>query len=402
MSKQKKILYLCYDGLNQPIGQSQVLQLLINLSENSQHSFTIISLESNSDLKNIRHRNTAQKLKEKHIDWHYHAFFYKPKRIATLLNLFKMLLKSIEIVYNKKIDLIHARAFFPTLIAFIIKLLFKTPYIFDMRGFWPDEKADLGAISRTSFLYKLMKKMELMFINHAAATISLSEAAIQEIKTWKHINAKEDRFYRISTNVDLSLFKWNQKIKNAHAPVIGHIGSAHSWYLMDEFFLAAKAILKHSPDSRIKILNRHDHTYIKTLISKHQIPIDKVELKDIEHNLIHEEICSIDLAIFFIKPAYSKIASAPTKFAELLACGVPCLTNEGIGDIAPLIRESKIGVVVQDLKQTAIESAALEILSLLNEPDLSRRATNLAEKEFSMRTGALKYLEIYNKINNIK
>lgn len=41
--RKKEVLYITYDGLLEPIGQSQILKYVVHLS--SQHDFTILSLE---------------------------------------------------------------------------------------------------------------------------------------------------------------------------------------------------------------------------------------------------------------------------------------------------------------------------------------------------------------------
>jgi hypothetical protein len=53
-------------------------------------------------------------------------------------------------------DFVHARGYVP---AFLAQRL-GVPFLFDMRGFWPDERADGGLWSRGSFGYRLWKRIE--------------------------------------------------------------------------------------------------------------------------------------------------------------------------------------------------------------------------------------------------
>ena len=57
-----------------------------------------------------------------------------------------------------------------------------------------------------------------------------------------------------------------------------------------------------------------------------------------------------DIAMSFIKPSYSKLASSPTKIAEYLASGLPIVCNAGVGDLDELIEEEGVGVLVRELK----------------------------------------------------
>ena len=45
------ILYLTYDGITDPLGQSQILPYLFGLSKNNNYKITIISFEKNENFK---------------------------------------------------------------------------------------------------------------------------------------------------------------------------------------------------------------------------------------------------------------------------------------------------------------------------------------------------------------
>ena len=50
-----KVLYITYDGILEPLGQSQVLNYLEKLSED--HEITLMSFEKKQDTKNINYLN---------------------------------------------------------------------------------------------------------------------------------------------------------------------------------------------------------------------------------------------------------------------------------------------------------------------------------------------------------
>jgi glycosyltransferase involved in cell wall biosynthesis len=106
------------------------------------------------------------------------------------------------------------------------------------------------------------------------------------------------------------------------------------------------------------------------------------------------------LVIFFIKPAYSKIASSPTKLGELLACGLPCVTNDGIGDMTEIIETEKVGVVLRNFDDLSMVEAVNNIIDLLNDSELSKRCRYTAEKYFSLEEGIKKYKQIYSQFEN--
>ena len=62
----------------------------------------------------------------------------------------------------------------PGLIALPLKIFFRNKLIFDIRGFWPEEKVDRAGWSKKGFLYKFFKYLERKIINSSDAVIALT------------------------------------------------------------------------------------------------------------------------------------------------------------------------------------------------------------------------------------
>ena len=64
------------------------------------------------------------------------------------------------------------------------------PFIFDMRGFYPDERVDGKIWNQTSFIFKKIyayfKLKEKEFLRSANATISLTKTGKKEILNFKY------------------------------------------------------------------------------------------------------------------------------------------------------------------------------------------------------------------------
>ena len=62
--KEKKVVFLSYDGITDPLGQSQILPYLFGLSSNKNYKITIVSFEKTENY----HQNKVfilNKLKKK-------------------------------------------------------------------------------------------------------------------------------------------------------------------------------------------------------------------------------------------------------------------------------------------------------------------------------------------------
>ena len=81
--------------------------------------------------------------------------------------------------------------------------------------------------------------------------------------------------------------------------------------------------------------------------------------------------------------------------AEILGCGLPVVANEGVGDVARVIRDYRVGVLVRAADPSAMAAAWDELLDLLQDPDLAFRCHRAAEEVFSLQFGAAAYAVLY-------
>ena len=76
--------------------------------------------------------------------------------------------------------IVHARGYVSALIALALRASRGTRLLFDMRGFWGDEKVDAGHWARDSRLYRTTKNFERRFFESADAIVSLTHAGVRE------------------------------------------------------------------------------------------------------------------------------------------------------------------------------------------------------------------------------
>ena len=92
-----KILYLSYNGILEPLGQSQVLSYIKNICLDKNYSYSIISFEKKKYLKQPEQFNSVKKImSDQGIDWHYLEYIPKNRTIRSLKDLIK-----IFILFNK-------------------------------------------------------------------------------------------------------------------------------------------------------------------------------------------------------------------------------------------------------------------------------------------------------------
>jgi len=145
-------------------------------------------------------------------------------------------------------------------------------------------------------------------------------------------------------------------------------------------------------------VNRQEHALIRKLTEEAGVPRDRLELVSATHDAVAGYIQTMHLGSALIKPSYSKIASAPTKMAEYLGCGVPCLGNSGVGDVAEILRGRNVGIVMDRLSEEDIQDAADRALALLEDAALPSRCVATAQELFSLERGVAAYQDIYRSL----
>jgi glycosyltransferase involved in cell wall biosynthesis len=201
----------------------------------------------------------------------------------------------------------------------------------------------------------------------------------------------------IPTCVNLDLF---HPVPRREEPgfVLGYVGSAGTWYLFDEVLECFVALRQLRPDARLLILNRKDQPYIRERLAAHGVPHGAVELKAVQYAEVARELARMHAGIFFYKPAFSRLGTAPTRMAEFLACGVPCVGNAGVGDVRAILEEERVGVVLAEFTPQARTAAMERLLQLAQDPGLSQRCVNVARERFALQDGVHSYDRIYQAL----
>jgi glycosyltransferase involved in cell wall biosynthesis len=103
-------------------------------------------------------------------------------------------------------------------------------------------------------------------------------------------------------------------------------------------------------------------------------------------------------SVMFFTDGLSKLGSSPTRMAEILGCGLPVVANDGVGDVARIIRAYRVGVLAEGPEPEAMATAWSELLALLKDPELSSRCRKAAEEVFSLESGAAAYARLYEQV----
>jgi glycosyltransferase involved in cell wall biosynthesis len=392
-----RVLYISYDGVLEPLAQSQVVAYLEILAR--KNAIHLISFEKRTDACNTeRMKAMRRRLEAAGISWTPLAYHRKPTVPATAWDITVGTVAAAWIAVRNRARIVHARSYVPALMAAGAKWLTGARFLFDMRGFWADERVDGGLWRKDGQLYRTVKRLEKHFLLAADCIVTLTHASKREINRFEYLQNRMPAIVVIPTCANLNHFR--PQTADPNRPfTFGYVGSVGTWYLFDETLRVFKAIQQRRPEAHLLIVNRNEHEEIRTAARKAGIEAARLELVTAEHRDVPDLMSRMHAGAAIIKPCYSKIASAPTKLAEYLGCGVPCVGNRGVGDVEEILEGNHVGVALEGFSADDVNAAASRILALVDDVRTPLRCTETARRLFSLEIGVELYQSIYNDLS---
>lgn len=389
-------LYLTRNGLLEPLGQSQVFSYLRGLSQ--EHRITLITYEKDDDWADTQRVATLlAECDRLGIRWLPQRFRAQPKVIAPALSMVRMVWLVAREVRRQRVRLIHARSYIPAAVALVVSRLTGVPFLFDMRALWPEELITAGRLRRGSMLHKAMVASERACLRHAGGVVSLTHAAAEHLRRVYPEDLAGQRVAVIPTCADLDRF-----VPASQPPsqrVIGCLGTVLSgWFRLDWLaaFLAVAA--KRDPELRFELTTRDDPAQVRAAIGGDADLQSRLRIAPSASERVHEVLQGQMASVMFFTQGLGKLGSSPTRMGEILGCGLPVVANDGVGDVARIIREHRVGVLLAGSSEMEMEGAWDELQPLLADPDLAGRCRRAAEEVFSLKVGTAAYSALYREI----
>ena len=401
------ILYISYDGMTDNLGQAQVIPYLVGLSRRG-YNIHIVSCEKPAVFE--QKKAHIEKLLSKHrITWHPIAYTASPPIISTLYDIQCLQKKATEIVKTHTVNLVHCRSYIAAHVGVFLNKKYKLPWIFDMRGFWADERIDGNIWDTKKLIYRVIyrhfKRLEKKYITNASHIITLTEAGKKEMLSWKIFNHCSTPVSVIPCCADLELFDYRrqspQKKQAARQElniadntfVLSYLGSFGTWYMNEEMFDFFAQLHCTNANSCFLCITPDNAEMLYALAAKHNIPKTALRIVKASREDVPRYAGVSNWSLFFIKPLYSKIASSPTKMGELLGMGIPLVCNAGVGDVEEIMQHCPQGACLHDFSAESYQKTIDYMLQNSNtEP---KSLYNVAQQFYSLAQGVEAYAGVY-------
>jgi len=403
----RRVLYLSYDGLTDALGRSQILPYLIGLAGRG-HRVTLISCEKPERLSSGG-ETVAAICKQAGIDWQPLRFHKRPPVVSSIIDVLQMKRRAFALQRKEPFDLVHCRSYMAALVGHALKRRFAVRFLFDMRGFWADERIERGFWPKANpvfgFAYRCFKRWEVHFFRDADAIVSLTDAARKVVQSWPGPRRPGGPVSVIPCCVDMELFdpkggkarvEGRKRLAlDDDVPVMLYVGSLGPGYVIPAMLGLFRAFRRMKPGARYLFVTNHSRMEVLGLARPYDIAPDEIITVSGRREEMPSLIAAGDVAVSIIEPTFAATASCPTKVGEMLAMGVPVIVNGGVGDMAEIIGESGAGAVIDRFGDQALEAA---IASVLSSPIPADRVRAAARRWFALEDGIDRSDAIYRSI----
>jgi len=409
MLEGRHVLFISYNGMLEPLGQTQVLPYLRELAKRGV-KFTLLSFEKEKAFTEEGRRRCDElkrELSEQGIEWHWLKYHQWPSLPATVYDVFAGIRYASRLVRQNRIELVHGRSYIPATIALALKRKFGIKMIFDVRGLMAEEYVDAGHWPEGGLRYRVTKAAERRIFAATDGVVTLTERIWPIIKEWDGLKGRDVPHEVIPCCVDLSLFQFNEKQRAKLRAELGlggrftfvYSGSLDGWYLTEAMADFFASVIRRQNAAHLLWLTTGSHERVRQLMSARGISEDQFSVRAVAPKEIPAYLAAGDVGISFIKRCLSKLASSPTKNGEYLACGLPIVINSGIGDSDRLVNETAAAILIDDFMERDFEAAWRVIKEVVSDPDIKTKARVTAEKVFDLKSvGAERYARLYERL----
>ena len=406
----KTVLYISYDGMTDPLGQSQVIPYLTGLAKRG-HRITVLSCEKRHNFALLRERCEAV-FADSGIEWLHVPYSKRPPVLSTYIDLARMRHLGNSLSTGRRFDIVHCRTVLATLVGHPLARRVGAKLIFDMRGFWADERVEgsLWSLSNPIYrgLYAYFKRKERLYFREADLVITLTRRAKEFIQSLSRGPGDVAEIAVVPCCVDTDHFSpdaVDREIVSRHQRELGlasdtfvltYLGSLGTRYMLPEMMLFFAVLRREDQGARFLIVTQDDPALIRSAAVDAEVDPSALSIVSSTYGEIPNLIALADASVFFIKAGVSGKAVSPTKQAELLAMGIPVVCNAGIGDCDEILGGTGAGIVVDEMTEKAFLDAAAWLRARHGySHDEIRR---LALDRLSLRSGIERYHDAWESL----
>ncbi len=406
---KRSTLFITYDGLLDQLGGSQILPYIYSISEHPRR-IHILSFEKAENFS-IGAEELQADLQRRGIGWTPLPFTRRFGKLGKAWDLLRMYGTSLLLQLKLRFGIVHCRSYQAMQVGTLLRRLTGVRTIFDMRGLWVDERVDGGLWGQERWFNRVAyfhyKRIERVLLASASHVVALTDQVVPELhRLSPRMGAQvsvipccaDFDHFRIPSEAERQATRSALGV-SGDGLILSYLGSLGTWYMLDEMLSLFAAAAQRSEDVHMLFVTRDWR-------DEHEERLNTLGLGGLRHRIhvkaakraqVPMVLGAADIMLSFIKPAYSKMASSPTKLAEAFAMGIPVISNSGVGDVERITSELDAGAVIDLDDSDAIGQLVgqLDVVCSKGGPALRARA----RKRFGLEVAEESYRQVYASLD---
>jgi colanic acid biosynthesis glycosyl transferase WcaI len=238
-------------------------------------------------------------------------------------------------------------------------LIFKKPWIVDVRDLWIDASVSLGFIKENSAMEKLSRLFERLCYARCDLICVTTEETKKKILA-RYAGIPPEKIAIVPNGVDLTRFRPCAVRKSGRLIYTGNIGYAQDL----EKVVLAMDIVRHTHDAQLLIVGKGDlKDRLAKLVDERQLGKCVTFMDLVPREEVPKLISESYVGLAPLKSLESLEYAIPSKVYEYMACGIPFIGCSK-GEIVNIADRSKSGFIVAN----DVGSIARAICELLDDP----------------------------------
>ena len=401
-----RLLFLSYNGTSDPLLHTQGVAYLADFPRRGV-TVHLLTYEKRVKASQARRTQTLQDQTEftrLGIRWHRMRYHKWPPVLSTWFDVVCGWFYVWYLVMRCRITVLHARGTIPAAIAAPIAYLTGVPWLFDLRGVVTEEYVDGGMWRRGSWVHRWVGVVERGLIRQAKAMVVLTERAAEILThnpTWRLRPGVVPQVIPCCVDVErFATLNSSTEPKEltglAGCFTVVYVGSLGTWYLCEEMMAFFRRILAQRPEAQLLMVVSEGHQTTAHRLLRHMPGAQShVTVVSSPPSAVPQHLRAAHVGLAFIKPAFSKQFSSPTKIGEYLASGIPVVVNQGVGDLDHFVRRHRVGVVLPAMEPASYQQGVEELFALLRDETLAARCRQAAREHLSLTVGRERYWQTY-------
>lgn len=186
---------------------------------------------------------------------------------------------------------------------------------------------------------------------------------------------------------------WRARLGLTDRFVVCFAGALAAWQLPEQAVRLGVLARRIRPDAHLLLLTPEVDRGL-ALLRAAGLGSDAASVRSAPHDDMPGLLNAADVGLLLRRRDAVNAAASPTKLAEYLACGLPVIVTDGIGDSSALVRDGGAGEVVSDPDDPVALERALR--RLMDEPPERAAVAALARERLARERFVATYVRLYS------